>query len=109
MWPTIVSILKAGATQVAKIWAARKAQVEDHVAAGKDLLLKMHSSSPDVSSTRINQSVVTLNVVGMLWYMLIKSGSSDVLKSGVWQAVAIALVVNVMALSVTNKLKGDGE
>jgi len=54
------------------------------------------SASPEVSSSRWNQTIVVVNIVGMLWYMLIRLEHFPASLHGVWRDVAVALIVNVM-------------
>lgn len=70
------------------------------------------SSSPEVSSSRWNQTIVVVNIVGMLWYMLIKQGPSPASQLGVWRDVAVALIVNVMVsygAAKYSETKGSGQ
>lgn len=75
-------------------------------------LKKGMSNDSSVSSTRWIQLIIVTNIVGMLWFLLMKVGISAASTLSVWRDVAIALIVNGLAIHVATKYtesKGVGK
>lgn len=68
-----------------------------------EYLQKTMSSDPSSSSVRWIQLIIVVNTVGMLWFLLIRLGVSAASTLSAWRDVAIALIVNGLAIHVASK------
>jgi len=90
MWQAIVSFVR-GVLERLKLGLVEQLPAK---------LSATFSADPSSSSSRLNQTLIVINMVAMLWYSLIKWGISDL-----WKAVAIALIVNGLVTYGASKLK----
>lgn len=87
------------------MWSLFLGKVKSALSTAACYVKKGMSSSPEVSSSRWNQTIIVVNIVGMLWYLLIRSEPCDASRLSAWRDVAVVLVVNGLLAFGASKLK----